>query len=375
MRRSIAIATAMLVIMGCWSIAFRSSTVYAQGRKNGKSAKKTLSVSPTSGSVQKGGVSVPVPEVKQGVLLDSAQLMIQFTFTSLEEALRRPDKVYKLRLDETNMSVLPPTIGNLVNLQELSLDRNQLVTLPPEIGKLTNLQVLVLDKNKLQRLPREMMSLRNLQKLYLNNYNLKDESDIAPEDEPGEELRALWIAIDSLLHLETLGLGENKFKTFPAAILRAKSLRCLYLNNNSLTEIHPGIGTLSSLEQLDLSNNQLKVLPSEMGKLRKLQVLDVRLNNLAKLPPEIGGCMSLVDLDLGFNTLKELPDEIGDLKNLEKINVSNNRLTTIPVTVEKWERMKRLKMTDNPIKDEAEIAAKVRKLQNRKTIIERDIKR
>lgn len=369
------------VIIVCLFMLMQCNQAYAQKKSKTKvtpssnsQSKSPAPASSISGQAQKdkaGQIKV-APELKPGPLLDSAQLLIQPTFTSLLDALPRAEKVYKLRLDENNLTTLPATIGQLVNLQELSLDRNLLTTLPPEIGKLTNLQVLVLDKNKIKRLPREIMNLRNLQKLYLNNYNQIEESD---DTTPGEELRMLWAGIDSLTKLETLGLGGNKFKEVPPAIAKIKSsIRHLYINDNNLSELPSSIASLEHLEHLDVSNNQLKALPEVIGRLKTLQILDCRLNSLLKVPTEIGGCAGLIELDLGFNLLKELPDEIGNLKNLEKVNISNNRLTTLPATIEKWEKLKKLKMTDNSFKDDAYISALCRKLP-RKASIDRDIKK
>ena len=48
------------------------------------------------------------------------------TYTSLEEALKNPDLVYKLNLRGKRLESLPKEIGKLTNLKYLYLDGNQL---------------------------------------------------------------------------------------------------------------------------------------------------------------------------------------------------------------------------------------------------------
>ena len=89
------------------------------------------------------------------------------TYTSLEEALKTPDKVFKLDLSSQGLSSLPESIGNLTNLTELDLSKNQLKSLPESIGNLTNLTLLLLGDNKLNSLPESIGNLTNLCDRYI----------------------------------------------------------------------------------------------------------------------------------------------------------------------------------------------------------------
>lgn len=51
---------------------------------------------------------------------------------------------------DSNLTILPTTIGNLCELQVLELSHNQLTTLPYEIGNLGELRYLTLDRNPLK---------------------------------------------------------------------------------------------------------------------------------------------------------------------------------------------------------------------------------
>jgi internalin A len=70
------------------------------------------------------------------------------------------------------LTVVPPDLVQLTNLQELDLSHNQLTILPPEIAQLTNLQELDLSHNQLTILPPEIAQLTNLQKLDLSHNQL-----------------------------------------------------------------------------------------------------------------------------------------------------------------------------------------------------------
>lgn len=78
----------------------------------------------------------------QEKLLDSAALSLQKTYTSLDEALKEPWKVYKLSLPYKHLETFPPQIGQFKNLQILDLSNNGISEIPDVVGQLPNLQVL-----------------------------------------------------------------------------------------------------------------------------------------------------------------------------------------------------------------------------------------
>ncbi len=78
-----------------------------------------------------------------------------------------------LNLSGSQLTELPPEIGELTHLTRLNLKHNKLTHLPKEIGKLTNLRELWLDDNILQELPREIGALKKLKWLSASNNQLK----------------------------------------------------------------------------------------------------------------------------------------------------------------------------------------------------------
>lgn len=108
------------------------------------------------------------------------------TYTSLDEALRNPSQVYRLKLSSLpNCDSLPDElfqltelreltvkgcklcivntrIGELTHLQYLNLDRNKLIRLPESIGKLSELHVLIISRNHIETLPNSICNLKEL---------------------------------------------------------------------------------------------------------------------------------------------------------------------------------------------------------------------
>jgi tetratricopeptide (TPR) repeat protein len=172
-------------------------------------------------------------------MLDLDALENMNGFTSLEEALKNPDAVIKLDLQNNGMKALPPEIGRFRNLQYLNVSRNQLSELPREIGNLSRLQVLNASGNQIDVVPMEIRKLQNMKQLNLATNLLKK---LPPE-------------IGNLTKLEFLDASENRLSQVPAAIGLATNLRTVYLRTNSLTFLPPEIGKLKRLRDLDIDDN------------------------------------------------------------------------------------------------------------------------
>jgi Leucine-rich repeat (LRR) protein len=134
-------------------------------------------------------------------------------------------RVVNFRLNDCQLTNLPPEIGQLTALETLQLSHNQLTSIPPEIGQLTALE---------------------------------------------------------LLHLE-----YNQLTSLPAEIGQLTALTGLYLDGNQLTIFPPEIFQLSALSSLHLSNNQLTSLPSEIIQIPMLDWILVDSNYLCSLPDSI----------------------------------------------------------------------------------------
>ena len=122
----------------------------------------------------------------------------------------------------TDGQVIPPEIGQLINLTTLDLYNKKLLgVIPVEIGDIVNLRKIQLGNNQLSgEIPQEIGNLSNLTELYLYGNDLTGE--------------------------------------IPLTIWNMTNLNSLYLDNNQLTgEIPLIVENLINLYSLDLEDNQL----------------------------------------------------------------------------------------------------------------------
>ncbi len=151
--------------------------------------------------------------VGQTVLLDSLTLDTLTAYTSIESAMKDPEKVIKLELRKKRLKSFPMEILKFPNLQYLDLSKNDIKDLPVEIGQLNNLQYFAISKNGLQELPLQIGELTNL---YYLNANQNDLSSLPPQ-------------IGKLTKLRNLDLWCNNIDKFPDELMNLKSLKVLDL--------------------------------------------------------------------------------------------------------------------------------------------------
>ncbi len=150
------------------------------------------------------------------------------TYYTLKEALESPAEVYVLDFRTADywgnrsdvvfneeyagiVEIVPPNIGNFVNLRKLYLSKNkQIKNLPAEITKLVNLEVLSLS-------------------CMGTDFDFDD----------------AFKKISILPKLTRLSINENGFKEIPVQVLKMTNLTYLELNNNALTSIPSGIKKLN----------------------------------------------------------------------------------------------------------------------------------
>ena len=204
--------------------------------------------------------------------------------------------VQQLILTDNNLKgTLPPTLGNLGNLEYLALGENQLTgSIPAEIGNLTNLIELWLFQNELTgSIPAELGSLTKLQFLILW-YNrltgpipvgLGSLTNLSVLDLGDNQLTG-WIPVElgSLTNLRLLSLSPNHLTgPIPAELRSLTGLQYLWLGGNHLTgSIPTWLGSLTNLIELLLDRNQFSGrIPVELGSLTKLQYLFLGANQLS----------------------------------------------------------------------------------------------
>jgi Leucine-rich repeat (LRR) protein len=238
--------------------------------------------------------------------------------------------------------ILPPELGNLVNLEELYLYDNSLEgSIPSELGNLINLEALDLYDNPLEgSIPSELGNLVKLEELYLYDNSL--EGSIPSE-------------LGNLVNLEALYLNDNSLVgSIPSELSNLVKLEALDLNDNSLDGSIPSeLGNLVKLEELYLYDNSLEgSIPSELGNLINLEALDLYDNPLeGSIPSELGNLVKLEELYLYDNSLEgSIPSELGNLVNLEALYLNDNSLVgSIPSELSNLVKLEALDLNDNSL--------------------------
>ena len=170
--------------------------------------------------------------VAQGQLLSDAELKKKPVFTSIEEAAKSPQEVYRMKL-KIKADSLPDELFQFTNLQELVVARCKLSTLNTRIGELTQLQ--------------------------------------------------------------RLDVSANHLVALPESLCRLKNLKELIINRNIIAALPDGIGMMESLEYIDAWSNPLYVLPESIAALRgvlreidlhQVELRDEELEAMEKLLPE-----------------------------------------------------------------------------------------
>jgi internalin A len=164
-------------------------------------------------------------------------------------AIRLAGQTGECDLSGLELTVLPPSVTELGNLQVLLLRGNRLTELPPDIGRLEQLRVLALDDNELSGLTAEIGRLGALERLTVS----------------ANHLVALPPEVGHLGNLESLTVSRNRLTSLPVELCRLGSLETLAVSGNRLTDLPPEFGQLANLNLLSLADNRLRSLPSSLA--------------------------------------------------------------------------------------------------------------
>ena len=262
----------------------------------------------------------------------------------IQEALASGGR--SLELKGMELTEVPESLCDLVELRSLDLSNNQLTSLPEWLVQLKQLHSLDLHNNKVTALPQGLSRLTHLESLSLRRCGLTS----LPED------------FQELEQLRTLDLGNSNLGYFPDGIRRMKRLLTLFIFGNRLTEIPEWIGEIRSLMSLSIEANEITDLPLSLGRLLKL--VSLRLgdlvdggNPLQTLPVCVRHLKGLKKLQADKCQLEALPDWVGELVALNTLRLDENRLTDLPQSLELLP-LETLSLNGNPLNPELAAAYK-----------------
>jgi len=130
-----------------------------------------------------------------------------------------------LFLDDSQLTSLPASIGNLSAIEVLSLNNNEIYNIPEDWGNMTSLEGLSIDHNNIDEIPQNIWRLTKLKELHCNH---------------------------------------NQIETLPESIGKLENLQRLHFAHNKLFTLPETMGTLKRLEYLDVSHNKITYLPETM---------------------------------------------------------------------------------------------------------------
>ncbi|OIN56834.1 leucine-rich repeat domain-containing protein [Arsenicibacter rosenii] len=304
---------------------------------------------------------------------------------------------------------LPPTMGQLRQLESLTIGGASMLLLPEEITGLKNLKKLSLSG----LLPTEAGSLQWLSRLksletidiafaetnqILSQMRIQNGRLTMPPNDAGQKPATFTFAsLSGLTNLRSLKLTGNRTriafpedgfrglprlesvtlkglrihqpltglceltnlkelritKSFPGelpdCLHRLSVLEVLDLESDSLTALPAGVFGLSNLRELNLRENPLQQLPAAIGQLKELKTLGLNETGLTTLPASIGQLTKLEDLDLRNNQLTALPDELTRLTRLRSLNVFGNQLTSLPANLTRLTQLRSLVVLGNQL--------------------------
>ncbi|XP_072904261.1 erbin isoform X1 [Hemitrygon akajei] len=285
----------------------------------------------------------PFDKTLEELYLDANQI------EELPKQLFNCQSLHKLSMPDNDLSVLPASISNLINLRELDVSKNGIQEFPENIKNCKVLSVVEASVNPISKLPDGFTQLLSLTQLYLNDAFL----EFLPAN------------FGRLTKLEILELRENQLKMLPKTMSRLTQLERLDLGSNDFTDVPEVLEQLSGLKELWMDGNRLAVLPGFIGKLKQLTYLDISKNNLEMIDDSISGCENLQDLLLSSNVLQQLPDSIGSLKKLTTLKVDENQLITLPESIGGLSCLEELDFSFNEIEV---LPPTIGQLQNQRTL-------
>ncbi|XP_054842083.1 erbin isoform X2 [Eublepharis macularius] len=251
----------------------------------------------------------------------------------LPKQLFNCQSLHKLSLPDNDLTTLPASIANLINLRELDVSKNGIQEFPENIKNCKVLAIVEASVNPISKLPDGFSQLLNLTQLYLNDAFL----EFLPAN------------FGRLTKLQILELRENQLKMLPKTMSRLTQLERLDLGSNEFTEVPEVLEQLSGLKEFWMDGNRLTLIPGFMGSLKQLTYLDVSKNNIETLEEGVSGCESLQDLLLSSNSLQQLPESIGSLKKLTILKIDENQLMYLPDSIGGLTSMEELDCSFNEI--------------------------
>lgn len=195
---------------------------------------------------------------------------------------------------------------------------------PNNLGELVNLKKLWVSGDSISILPSSITNLKNLNELILTEC-------------PILNLEILFNQLVGLDNLRELDLSENQIDSVPLNINQLNQLTDLWFDENKLKEVPKGVKSLKNLEYLRLFDNEIEKLNLEKGDLKKLNNINLCYNKFESFPLELLYLENLERITMWSNEISVVSDKVTKLEKLKYLNLEYNNLSE-----EQKENLKRL---------------------------------
>lgn len=256
----------------------------------------------------------------------------------------------------------PTILSHMFQIVTLDMSFNQITEIPLSITNLINMRNMFLHGNPITVLPVAVAYITCLEQYSIGDFQLHlrthvfivtSVSDfdnlVAPSKviialgpfKVLEYLRELNAAVGQSLNMMNRGMNR-----FPIEVCTINSLRGLNLSNNSMTGIPDEVESMVVCTFLDCSFNEIELISANIAKMSRLEELKITNNRLI----DVGCvflCSKLSKLSLDMNSIEECGPYLGDMIQITNMSLNKNKIARIDESVGMLQSLVNLFLSDN----------------------------